>query len=880
MAMARVGRRLAVVRVGAVLAALAAVAALSLPGAGAAVVRALGATAAPATTKIGDTTCVSSGESTTCTGTYGGDKAWDPWSDTQISQEPTVTVSQTGNLVDQVVHVSWQYLTPSLSEEKAPNPPAAFFYADDVYQCQGTDPSSIANCYNPSAADVQEGPRNATTGVTSALDATGPVGGKAASGGNPSDWIGQADIHVEAGTEENSFLGCDIHTPCSLVIDPWWGGEPTNCENHSEDFILPTHQIGYARTTPPACSWADRIVVPLSFNPTPGNCPDKAPQFYAQGSPMLERAMNQWIPGWCTGPAPLSFSYSFRTTEQQARDNFLSGGQAVTAPTDMALVTLPPDAAATQASSRKFTYAPLANSAVAVAYLVDDPANSQPVTHLALDARLLTKLLTQSYSLEYNCAPELAAGEPPASSEDCDPAVSGNRQTLYDDPEFLALNTACQPQLDRTTPCGRGDFPADGSSGGVTLLGGFLPTVQADESDMTFETTDWIASTPDALQFLDGQPDPNGMRVNTNYWDQAYPIQAFTELDPGWTHPAPVYQGDFAGSMQLTWNPVEGLDNIAADLVTYAPTVLDPYWACVLPQGPQSCTPSTAATGYGFQTWVQAEGLESPGSRDLISVLDEGDAAAYDFPAAALVNAAGQAVTPTTASVEDAVKDMSTNPDGITQYSDFASTDPGAYPLTMVDYAMVPTCGLPAAKASAIARFLTDVATTGQTPGVAPGDLAPGYAPLNSAQREQTLKAATEVKDQTCKSAPPDTTVSGRPGVNDVTPAKTPGGSPGRTGQPEQRALGKARSELSPNGSTRMRGAQTAAYGVKSPLSGLGATWIALALILGVLLLLGGPAVFVLVATGKWPAVLGWLRAALARLRAAPRQLAGLARRA
>lgn len=872
-------RRRSALRVAAVVAALVAVAALGPPGAGAAVSR----PSAPAASTSGDTTCVSTGAGTTCTGTYGGDAAWEPTGitrgnvngnkivGTKGAPDPTppqVTVSQTTNLFNQEVQVSWANFTPSVDDEKLPpvlgTAPSDDQYNVEIVECRGTDPQNFqGDCYTPIPGQAgQGGGAGASNEVTTY---TLPNG------------TNDVSFYVEAGSDINSFLGCDVNDPCSLAIVPNWGGvEPgtagrvstkENCSDHLQDFVdVIGDTQGFAGRggngsrdyIGAPCSWADRIVVPLNFGATPTNCPQATPQFYAAGSPMLERAMNQWIPAWCTGSSPLSLNYTFRTTEQQATTDFLQQAAAATAPTDVALTTLPPDAAATAGSTRKFTYAPLAVSAVAFSFYIDDPKTKTPVTHLVLNATLMAKLLTESYALGYNCSAEPPSGwQPlPAASQTCDPAVVGNVATLFDDPEFLALNTDCAPLLQPANyTCTRGDFPADSLS--ISTGGQFLPTVPAGNSDMTYELTRWLEADPDAAAFVDGKVDTYDMHVNQNYFDQTYPIPQFQTLDDGTTYPGTItcLQGNcqisqWYDTMQAAWNPVSGLDNVGADLASYQPTALSPYLTC-----PTDCTSVNQLTLAKFPQ-------QQIGARDVSSVVDEGDAGAYQFPTAYLVNAAGKDVAPTTAAMEAAVRDMNTNPDGITQYSNDATTDPAAYPVTMVDYAMVPTCGLSSAKASAIVKFLTNVATTGQVPGLTPGTLAPGYAPLNATQRAQTLAAARAVQTQDCVSAPPDTTVSGERGTAGATPSS-----------PKGKASPKA--TLSPSVSG-LRGTHTLAYGSKSPLSGANGVLVLLALVLGALLLIGGPFAWVLVATGKWPVLAGWLRGAVAWVRVTTR----LARRA
>jgi hypothetical protein len=225
-------------------------------------------------------------------------------------------------------------------------------------------------------------------------------GSPKATGGNPATWEGQAQFHIEIG-QENSQLGCSVTSPCSLVVVPNFGGAwnympPTNqpsqtdtshCEDHtnddSRDADVNLGGVVYANSHVfAACQNMDRIVVPLSFAPTAANCPNGNPAFYAEGSPMMNRAMTQWQAGMCTGSAPVDLQYSFGVSEEAARSAFLQGGQSLSARTDMALTTLPPDAAAAQGSSRKFTYAPLANSGVALAYYLDDPSTGQSINHV------------------------------------------------------------------------------------------------------------------------------------------------------------------------------------------------------------------------------------------------------------------------------------------------------------------------------------------------------------------------------------------------------------------------------------------------------------------------------------------------------------------
>jgi hypothetical protein len=879
-----VGRRLHQHRRGRLLALIAAIAICAVPlglglglsSAGAAVARPQARLAAGST---GDTTCQISSRSTTCTGTYGGGHAWDMtnWNSQtghQVAAAPTVTVSPTTGLVNQVVDVKWANFTPTLNPSTFEPQPNANngaatgastsapieLYPLAIYECRGTDPqgpvgdgtgqSQGGDCYDitdNSQLNAQFGQANGVYAFTA---------------GNGT---GEANILVEAGQENNSFLKCGVSSPCSLVVVPNWGGLvqtaatqglpfKTDCSNHQADAgDAATEEIDMAsyQYIGSTCSWDDRIIIPLSFAPTATDCPANTPSFYAVGSPGMEVAMNQWQAAWCTGKSAISFNYT-STDEYTARESFLTGGQALTASTDMALVSEPAtssDSNGANPSARHYTYAPLANSAVSFVYLIDNPSSGAPYTNLVLNARLAAKLLTQSYSLTYGCV-----GEKAQLSYTCDPNVAGNPATLFDDPEFLSENHLSADAV-----------PADGAWPD-TLYGSFLPLVTDANSDLTYEMTGWIASDSAAEQFLQGTREKDGsysMVVNKAYKNIAYPASEFSVLDEGWSGPpaSNVLQDD--ATMGVSWVPAGDYDLAAEDLGTYSATSDYPYVTC-----PANVSCKQGSTVGWKNAQVTGEYL---GQNNMTGVLPYSDAAINLFPSFALVNAAGKAVAPSTASIEAAVSQMKTNPDGITQSANFASRDPNAYPLALVNYAMVPTCGLSAAKASAISAFLTDVATKGQTPGYLPGQLAPGYAPLNSHQLGQLKAAASTVATKGKQACPSGGGPSGpgSGGTGSGGTGSTGGGSKGGKGgtNPQTTAqLGKNK-------------AHNAGYAVKDPFTaGLARLILPLLVIIGGLLGLGGPVAYVVGATGGWPALQQRIGALPHRIGALPRRAAGLVR--
>jgi hypothetical protein len=146
-----------------------------------------------------------------------------------------------------------------------------------------------------------------------------------------------------------------------------------------------------------------------------------------------------------------------------------------------------------------------------------------------------------------------------------------------------------------------------------------------------------------------------------------------------------------------------------------------------------------------------------PGQRALLAIVDTANASAFNFPVAAIRNAAGKDVQPTSDAMTTALAGMTKTSAG-TLEANPSDTDPASYPLTLVQYAMVPTAGTATATAGRIAQFLTYAADQGQQTGVLEGGLPAGYLPLTSALHDELTADITAVSKQ---SDPP---ISSSPG--------------------------------------------------------------------------------------------------------------------
>ena len=670
----------------------------------------------------------------------------------------TVTVSQTKNLVNQMVQVSWTGFTPS-SQPTYDNQQTV--YPVMVAECKGTNPANPEDCYDADTGGVPP-TFNAYGPSDTAYATTGPNG------------TGYTDILLFTQVQ-NQFLGCDPAHPCSLVVVPGQGGEsldfkPPHCFDHTQDPAGAGAGLGAGQydflpltsavDTPNGyCSWQKRIVIPLHFAPVPSGCPLRAADFTAGGSPMLAVAMQQWQTGMCTGANPVELTYNGSLNESEARNYFQQGIA------DVAFTTRP----LTGTAAHPFTYAPVAVSATSVAYWVDNANTGLPYTSIKLNARLLTKMLTTSYAYTNDACP--GGG---GSGFGCDNGVDNNPTSLFTDPEFLKLN------------------PGAWNIGGTEYE---IPDIVSGDSDMVWTTTSWLAADKAASGFLAGQFDPWGMHVNTFYLGLKYPVDGITPSDPY----LPV-------SSQYV--PLTPLSNVVL------------YQSLNQPPGNQDTRDPITQT-------YDALGPQVVGQRDLWAVVDQADAYRFLFPTAALQNAAGRFVRPTARAMAAAVKDMTVNPDGITRSVNETKKDPAAYPLTMVIYAAVPTGGISKAKAAKIAQFLDDVANQGQQSGNQPGELPPGYVPLPQSLREQTLKAADEVLNQTGSTEKTSNSASGSGSGSGASASASPTGA--KSPAPSASA--------SPGGT-----AQPVAVSFSHPDS-TGTSWVVLALLIaGLVLLIAGPA--------------------------------------
>lgn len=521
---------------------------------------------------------------------------------------------------------------------------------------------------------------------------------------------GQEFFEVQTGTEAPG-LGCGevlnsgAGRSCWLVIVP--RGE-TEINGSTGD----ARPHRWLDTSPlEATNWANRIAIPLKFQAIGRACPLGSAERRTVGAEAMTEAMLRWQPALCADGGRV-YGYS-QVTDDLARLR-LAG-------TDPGMIFV--DQPAVPSAEKPQVYAPVAVSGLAVALNIEwqtgfDPTpadllhEGRRISDLRLTPRLVAKLLTQSYLAGADVARE---------------SIAGNPQTIGLDPEFTKLNPDFTRQL---------DLP----------FGDML--VPLGQTDLATRLWQWILADRDAKAFLTGSPDPWGMKVNPVYRTQSWPQDNFPKSD--------LY------CIKLRADDGEEHDWCTLDMHPYANNMHDA--ARYAARGDTLVRNNTARDNVGNVIGWKKGAPQAPGKRAVLAVTDVATAERYGLPMAQLQNRGQQFVAPTPDRLLAGVttmKQSKTVPNVLEP--DPASTNPAAYPLTTVLYAGTVPSAITAEAGKDYADLLRYAARNGQTPGVQPGTLPFGYAPLPEALRTTTLRAADTIEATAGKAIPTPSPSATRP---------------------------------------------------------------------------------------------------------------------
>ena len=508
------------------------------------------------------------------------------------------------------------------------------------------------------------------------------------------DGTGQEFFEVQTGTEAPG-LGCGEEQPdgtgrqCFLVVVPRGeteiNGSTGDARPHNWLDSSPLEQT----------NWDHHITIPLKFQVIGKPCPIGSEERRTLGAEPMTEAVLRWQPALCANGGTV-YGYS-QVTDDLARLNLAS--------TEPNMVFL--DSPALPDPTRPQVYAPVAVSGLAIALNIEWQSGStagdadrlregRRITDLKLTPRLVAKLLTQSYL---------------SGADTSRATIQGNPQALGKDPEFLKYN----PDFDKQLALGIGDM--------------LLPSGQTDLATRVWQ---WILADPEAKAFLTGAKDPWGMKVNPVYAAQIWPKDNFPKSD---LYCIPLRADD-------------GLEHpfCTLDMHPYANNMHDA--ARYAARGDTLVHNATSRDTQGRVIGWKKGPPQAPGKRAVLGVTDVATAERYGLPMAQLRNHAGQFVAPTTSGLTAGVTAMTASRSVPNVFEpNLTSSNFSAYPLTTIVYAAtVPSAIRPDAGRD-YAALLRYAANDGQNPGVEPGTLPFGYAPLPEALRALTLRAADTIEE-------------------------------------------------------------------------------------------------------------------------------------
>ncbi|HEY2505947.1 MAG TPA: hypothetical protein VGI58_05490 [Streptosporangiaceae bacterium] len=650
----------------------------------------------------------------------------------------------------------------------------------------GTPPCGSAP---PEATNSEstEQPSNTTYGVT----------------GTNGDGSSRFDITT---AETNASLGCSDTVACSLVVIPIMGiscdpagsglppGNPADLLPTSMTPPTPSdlcESTGHFKAGAPdlspsqngnpgfgalqdslavqgylwwsASNWRNRIQVPLTFAQPSNICSLESTSAPLQifGSYYLLGATQQWAPHFCLNKKLFALTHVIQP-EPEAQSEVEQRS------IDAAFEAEPPSSAFTS----PIVQAPTAVSGFAIVFDIVT-ADGQQLTSLHLDARLLAKLLTESY--------------PEDTDTQADPA-DRNRTTgqmnpldIAFDPEFQALNPGIPTSI-----------ATQALASSATLL------VQSAGSSAMWALTSYINADPEARAWLNGQPDPWGMVVNVNYKGIQLPVSQWPLLD---TYvPKAFYTA--SPCFSTVQNPPPWLNQVASPIDSLSTLSLDMQFD--VSDSVVSCSGGTVPAPVPF-------GPESPGATFILGLTSLSDADEFGLPVASLESQGGSTldtqfttgagrtfVAPTDASLRSAVAMMQPDTGAGSWDLPYSALRTGAagkeaYPGTLLISTDVPTTGLKKSVAQDYGEFLSFAAGPGQRAGNGNGEVPAGYLPMTAANGAGKLADYTKVAaaDVTAQNGKVPTPGQGLPGpATSHSPGTSSGSGGSSASQPSSSASG------------------------------------------------------------------------------------------
>ena len=446
----------------------------------------------------------------------------------------------------------------------------------------------------------------------------------------------------------------------------------------------------------------------MSFRPVGSNCSIGANETRTTGNEMVVTAFGSWQSEMCAKKTVFGFSM---IGDSESRRTIVS--ETVGAPR-LAFIDNP--LSTTEATGSTIVYAPAVKSALTIAFNINyfmkngyDLAykDGQPVTELVLNARLVAKLLTQSYQ------DDVPGGESVSY-------LSTNPANLRHDPEFLELNPEFEQFVDLAAPAGL-----------MVPLG---------NEDVFAQLWKWIKSDADAKAFLNGDEDDYGMVVNKYYEDLDINNDATINSFP---------KADMSTFQQYDYVPEPGFGTFE----------LRPYVTDLHDGGVRAFRGDSGTKTFWDRERQPLPAFVSTGAQQIVrrfmlTVTDLVTAERLGLSTAKLVNANDVAVEATTESINSAISEFVASGVAGVKVPTATLKKDESYPLATLTYAAVDVCRATLVELAQYQSLLTLISGKGQTIGNNPGEIPAGYVPLDKSQVAQAKKAieaiAKEITTPVC----------------------------------------------------------------------------------------------------------------------------------
>ena len=488
-----------------------------------------------------------------------------------------------------------------------------------------------------------------------------------------------------------------------------------NCDNTADPCeLVVTNEPGQGTTAGngPVITTANSAVVPLNFAATSNGCPTSDAQVQVDSAFSLEHFIPAAVEATCAGPKGV-VALSTSNDDNSVVSDFASGG------TQVAFVDNASDP--NQVASllgKSYAYIPIALSGTTESFLAGASNQGQnfPINNYKLTPNMVAGLITSLYqepvgnptinqtkpkfvyNLADNLSAALAAATPPVTCAElagC-PSTKGNKIQFA----YMAKYDA----FDMLNPYPAGDY-------GPTVFGSFNSNVASGSS---YQATSWLCNAPNTPFTVpvdeNGQSSPVDVKVtDTNYGPTTLTTapsgsSIWTPTLGNWVFP------DCHGYTQFP--------ALSATANNYGPS-----------QSPAFQAKAMRSWCYGGTVLPEPVNPQSPCSA--FGLMDTSEAQFYGLSSASLENAAGNFVAPTIASLRAAASDFTACPSGDlscpagTYKINYGDTNPAAYPMANLTYAIVPTNQLSYSEGTAVKNLLTNLLTFSHSAAV-----PAGYAPL------------------------------------------------------------------------------------------------------------------------------------------------------